>query len=170
MAHQQTRHSTTAALLAPSAANVGIRFATTRDLPRLTSLFDAYRVFYGLAPNPPAAAQFLSTRLARDESVILVGTIHDDVVGFAQLFRTFSSLSLGSVIVLNDLYVDPSARRRGIGGRLVDSAVEYAKQWGAIRLDLEAHPDNAPALELYREKGFVPSAEFAHLSRSVRSS
>src|SRR3982751_1766072 len=90
-----------------SASRVGghvtIRFATIDDLASLTTLFDAYRVFYGLAANPAAAREFLAARLSRGESVVLLGVDeHEDIIGFAQLFRGFSSLSLGTVFVLND--------------------------------------------------------------------
>lgn len=156
---------------APLATNITIRFATIDDLPGLTTLFDAYRLFYGLASNPSGARDFLAARLSAGESVVLlaIGESHEDVLGFAQLFRAFSSLSLGTVIVLNDLFVVPCARQRGVGGRLVDAAADYATQCGALRVDLEAHRDNAPAMRLYRAKGFVWNSEFAHMSRSIGS-
>ena len=154
-----------------SSPEITIRFATTRDLPHLTILFDAYRVFYRLEPNAQGAAAFLSARLARDESVVLVGALAgspggvEDIVGFAQLYRTFSSLSLGSVIVLNDLYVAPKARRLGVAGRLIDAAAEYARRAGALRLTLETRHDNEAALRLYRAKGFVAdSGDFTQMS------
>lgn len=151
-------------------ARIAIRFASTPDLPCLTALFDAYRMFYGLASDRAAAAAFLAARLQHNESVVLVGVLAEPasgaeaIVGFAQLYRGFSSLALGTVIVLNDLYVASSARRLGVGGRLVDAATDYAKQVGAIRVSLETRPDNAEALRLYRAKGFVPDDEYAHLS------
>src|SRR5690348_4160187 len=117
-------------------AGIAIRFASARDLPRLTTIFDAYRVFYGLTSDPAASAAFLCARLERDESVVLVASAEgdEDIIGFAQLYRAFSSLSLGAVIVLNDLFVEPSARRLGVGGLLVDAAADYAKRVGARRL------------------------------------
>src|SRR5690348_12794507 len=154
--------------------SLAIRFATTRDLARLTTLFDAYRMFYGLESNAEGAAAFLAARLAREESVVLVGTLarsaggDEEIVGFAQLYRTFSSLSLGSVIVLNDLYVAPNARRLGVAGRLMDAAMAYARRAGAVRLDLETRHDNEPALRLYRAKGFVAaSGDFTHMSLTL---
>lgn len=149
---------------------IAIRFASTQDLPRLTALFDAYRVFYGLESDLDAAAAFLSARLSREESVVLLGIIsspesgEEEIVGFAQLYRAFSSLSLGSVIVLNDLFVAPSARRLGVGSGLVDAATAYAKEVGALRLTLETRPDNNPALRLYRAKGFVTESDYAQMS------
>ena len=160
--------------MSPRTARIAIRSASSRDVPGLTSLFDAYRVFYGFESSPEAAAVFLSGRLARDESVIFIGVLAtsedrtEEVVGFAQLYRAFSSLSLGLVIVLNDLFVLPSARRCGVGGRLLDAATAYAGRVGALRVHLETRPDNASALRLYRAKGFLADDEYMHLSLSVR--
>jgi GNAT superfamily N-acetyltransferase len=166
---QHARYATRRGWAAPDPANVTIRLATLNDLPGLTTLFDAYRMFYGFASGHRAAGEFLAARLSRHESTILVAVRrpNEELVGFAQLFPGFSSLSLGAVIVLNDLFVIPSARQHGVGGRLVDAAVEYARQSGAIRVDLETHPENSAAMELYRDKGFVPDIEFMHMSRSL---
>ena len=155
-------------------ARTAIRFASARDLPCLTTLFDAYRVFYGLESNVDAASAFLSARMARDESVVFVATLsssadgEEEIVGFAQLYRAFSSLSLGVVIVLNDLFVAPHARRLGVGGQLVDAAVAYANQVGALRVTLETRPDNATALRLYDAKGFVAHNEMVQMVRGAR--
>ena len=150
---------------------VAVRRATTRDLPHLTALFDAYRAFYGLESNVDGAEAFLSARLARDESVVLVATLSSSatgdeaIVGFAQLYPTFSSLSLGSVIVLNDLFVEPHARRLGVGGKLIDAATEHARGAGALRLTLETHLNNEGAQRLYRAKGFVKDdSDFMQMS------
>src|SRR5579884_3521852 len=144
-AEQYTRYAPRSAWPPPDAASVAIRLASMADLSSLTTLFDAYRVFYGRASAHRAAGEFLAARLSAGESIILVAVRQrtDEILGFAQLFRGFSSLSLGTVIVLNDLFVIPSARRHGVGGRLVDASIAYAGQSGALRVDLESHPDNA---------------------------
>ena len=55
------------------------------------------------------------------------------------------------------LAVSPSARRQGLGRRLVASAVETAAAEGAESLFLEVAADNAAALALYRSAGFAPA-------------
>jgi len=147
-----------------------VRIATAVDLRTVARLFDAYRVFYGRSSNRRAARLFLADRMARGESVILVARTRRTAdapavdVGFAQLYRTFSSVRLGASLILNDLYVIPEARRRGIGARLVDACTAYARKVRAVSLQLETHPDNAAALRLYAGKGFVADTEFARLS------
>jgi ribosomal protein S18 acetylase RimI-like enzyme len=148
---------------------LSVRRATASDLDTIVPLFDAYRVFYGRSSNPGAARDFLSQRITRDESVVFVSELGQpaatgaDVVGFAQLYRSFSSVSLGPVVVLNDLYVLPTARGLGAGGALIDAAASYARRSGALWLQLETYPDNEPAVRLYTAKGFVSVTGFAQL-------
>lgn len=52
------------------------------------------------------------------------------------------------------LAVRPSARRQGLGGRLVEAASRRATELGATRLFLEVAEDNAPARGLYGSLGF----------------
>lgn len=55
------------------------------------------------------------------------------------------------------LAVRPQARRRGVGGRLLDGCVTRAAAAGVRRLFLEVAEDNAAALGLYGSRGFVQS-------------
>ena len=53
------------------------------------------------------------------------------------------------------LGVAPDARRLGLGGALLDSALEDARHRSARRLFLEVDAGNAPALALYGARGFA---------------
>lgn len=53
------------------------------------------------------------------------------------------------------LAVDPAARRRGVGARLVQEGAVSAAALGAVRLFLEVADDNAAALALYARAGFT---------------
>lgn len=55
------------------------------------------------------------------------------------------------------LAVRPSARRQGLGARLVRAATGRAAAFGAIRMFLEVAEDNAPARALYGSLGFEPA-------------
>lgn len=51
--------------------------------------------------------------------------------------------------------VTPSARRSGLGGRLLDAFLRRAAAHGAITTWLEVRDDNTPALALYSSRGFT---------------
>lgn len=168
------------------AAELRVRRATAGDVDRAAPLFDAYRQFYGAPPDLAAARRFLAARLASNESVVLLAVAEapyrkaapsgpddahcgeaEDVVGLAQLYRSFSSVALGETVILNDLFVVPARRARGVAGRLVDAAAFHASRVGAVRLELATQCTNHAALRLYRNKGFVADTEFTHLSLAI---
>lgn len=129
--------------------------ATADDLDALVPLFDGYRQFYAQPSDPGAARAFLSARLQRDESVVLLARFETGpTVGFTQLYPTFSSVRAARVWVLNDLYVDVAARGHGVARALLRAAAEFAREDGAIRLELETTPDNTTAQALYHATGW----------------
>lgn len=129
--------------------------ATLVDLDTLMPLFDAYRAFYEQPIDSARSRAFLQARLSRDESVVFLARLEDGTAaGFTQLYRMFSSVRIARVWVLNDLFVAPDARRHGVARALLDAAAAFARDDGAIRLELETTPDNAPAQALYRDAGW----------------
>ncbi len=64
----------------------------------------------------------------------------------------------GRVARLYSLAVDPAARGRGTGGRLLDACAEQARERGFEEFRLEVAEANEPALALYRRAGFEPFA------------
>jgi len=133
---------------------VVVRRATLADVDVVSALFDSYRMFYDQPSNRTLALDFIGERLQRDESVILLVERDGRAVGFTQLFPSFSSVSAGRAWILNDLYIDQSARRVGAARALLQAAVEFARGTGALRLELETDHDNQPAQELYRSLGW----------------
>lgn len=132
-----------------------VRQAALDDLDQLVPLFDAYRRFYGQHSDPTVARQFLSDRLTRNESVVLVAeTSGGTAVGFAQLYPTFSSIFAAPMYVLSDLFVIPEARRRGVGTRLLTAAAEAARTAGAVRLELATAITNVSAQRFYEALGW----------------
>jgi len=53
------------------------------------------------------------------------------------------------------LIVAATHRRRGIGGRLLETAVAWARGSGVRKLELHVFPWNGPAIQLYERFGFV---------------
>ena len=62
--------------------------------------------------------------------------------------------SLRRCYVLSDLFVIPEARRRGVGTRLLKSAVETARAAGAVRVELATAITNVSAQRLYESLGW----------------
>lgn len=124
------------------------------DLDALALLFDAYRQFYGQTSDVPRARDWLRSRLRVGESVVLLAKRGGAIVGFVQLYPMFSSVRTAKTWILNDLYVDASARRGGVARALLDAATAFAREDGAAGISLETTQDNAAARALYRAAGW----------------
>jgi GNAT superfamily N-acetyltransferase len=133
---------------------VPIHQAALTDIETLAVLFDAYRQFYGRASDVKAARAFLLNRFEHGESVLFLAFLGHEPVGFTQLYPSFSSLSLARTYVLNDLFVHPSVRKKGVGAGLIHAATAYAKSVGAVYLSLSTATTNTTAQSLYQALGW----------------
>ena len=146
---------------------IEIVHALPNHVDEVAPLFDAYRVWYGEESDPAGAHHFLSQRLTANESEIFFARRGDQPVAFTQLYPVFSSVSMGRVWILNDLYVGESARRQGVGTILLEAAAEFARTLGAIRLELETEQTNTAAQAAYEALGWQKNSKFLHYSLEV---
>jgi ribosomal protein S18 acetylase RimI-like enzyme len=139
---------------------IEVRRATIADLDAITPLFDAYRRFYRQASDLEGARRFLRERLERDESVIFLALCDAVAIGFTQLYPSFSSGAMSRIFVLNDLFVSPQARRRGVGSALLQAAAHHGRRAGALRLVLSTEITNSAARSLYEYAGWMRDTVF----------
>lgn len=131
------------------------RQATVHDLVALVPLFAAYREFYGQPYDEARAHAFLGERFRHHESIIFVAEdAAGAAAGFTQLYPSFSSVRAVRTYLLNDLYVAPAARRRGVAQRLLAAAAEFARSNGAASLSLTTATGNHAAQRLYEALGW----------------
>lgn len=137
------------------------RFADLLDLDLLVPLFDGYRQFYDQSSDLTAVQAFLTDRLERIDSVIIIALDGMRSVGFTQLYPTFSSVSLQSFYILNDLYVDPHSRNQKVGEKLLIHAQKFAATKNLKGLALETAHDNRTH-KLYERLGWIKEESFHH--------
>lgn len=145
-----------------------IRQAGIDDAGIVAPLFDAYRQFYGKAPDAELARQFITARLTGAESVIFLAL--DDAgagIGFVQLYPSFSSVSAGPTFILNDLFIAPQARRGSVATELMDAAAGFARERGALRLSLSTGKANVAAQSLYERQGWVRDEAYFYYSLAL---
>ena len=145
-----------------SASQLQLVHITLEQGELVAPLFDAYRQFYGQPPDPDGARRFLAERLGRGESVVYAVVEGGRALGFTQLYPSFSSVSMRSIWILNDLFVAEEARRRGVGARLLRAARDHALKTGAARLALSTAVTNATAQALYERDGWRRDTAFLH--------
>ncbi|MDN7141533.1 GNAT family N-acetyltransferase [Pseudomonas sp. JQ170] len=137
--------------------------ATLEHLDLLAPLFVKYREFYGQLPFPDSSRKFLKKRLERGESLIYLALPDDDdnkLMGFCQLYPSFSSLSLKRVWILNDIYVAEDSRRMLVADHLMREAKQMAKDTNAVRMRVSTSNDNEVAMKTYESIGFREDTEF----------
>jgi ribosomal protein S18 acetylase RimI-like enzyme len=135
--------------------------ATAEHVDLIAPLFDLYRQFYKYEPDLEGARRFIHERLTNGESVIFLAL--DDsgkAVGFTQLYPTFSSTTLRSMWILNDLYVRSDCRKGGVASALMERARQLGMETGAVELMLETAVDNFTAQRLYEKLGWKRDQEF----------
>ncbi|TDR20639.1 GNAT family N-acetyltransferase [Marinicella litoralis] len=141
---------------------MNVRKAQSKDLSQLSELFDGYRQFYHQPGDLVAARKFISDRLAKNESVIFVVEAKAQLLGFTQLFPSFSSVSMQRLWVLNDLFVAGHARKQGVAGMLMAAAKKFAVETNSKGLILETDLDNLAAQNLYNKLGYQLQTSTQH--------
>ena len=145
----------------PEQHDVAVRQATILDLDLLAPLFDAYRQFYRKPSDLGLAHRFLLERFQHNESIVFLALRQDgSALGFTQLFPTFSSVSAARILILNDLFVVPEARRMRVGSLLLSAAASFGRAVGAVRLMLSTEVTNEAAQALYETEGWTRQTDF----------
>jgi ribosomal protein S18 acetylase RimI-like enzyme len=145
-----------------------VRQSTVHDLDTLVPLFDGYRQFYGQPSDPGGVRAFLGARFAHHQSVILLALDDSGAgLGFTQLYPLFSSVRMVRTYLLNDLFVAPAARRRGVAAALLREAAAHARALGAASLSLSTALDNAPAQALYESLGWQRDRQFCEYALTL---
>ncbi len=80
----------------------------------------------------------------------------DEPAGFAVYFQTFSTFIGRTGIYLEDLFVEPAFRNRGIGRALLNYLGRVTIERGCGRLSWAVLDWNEPAIQFYRKLGAVP--------------
>ncbi|MEM9363267.1 MAG: GNAT family N-acetyltransferase [Bacteroidota bacterium] len=138
-----------------------IKMAIQEDIERIAPLFNSYRIFYKQPSDLQASRSFLEERFAKNENVLFLALDKDVPLGFTQLYKTFSSVSLLPFYILNDLYVDTNHRNKGVGKALLEHAKGFCENMGFKGLALETAQDN-PAQKLYESLGWELDTAYLH--------
>jgi GNAT superfamily N-acetyltransferase len=80
----------------------------------------------------------------------------EEAAGFAVYFHNFSTFAGRHGIYLEDLFVEPAFRGKGIGKSLLVYLAKLAEERGCARLDWSVLDWNEPAKSFYRKLGAEP--------------
>jgi GNAT superfamily N-acetyltransferase len=139
--------------------SAGVRIAplVLAQMPQVMPLLAGYQVFYGAEPDHERNRKFFRRFLDPSPDGLLLGAwVGDELVGFACIYWTFSSINAREVALMSDLFVAEGHRGSGIGLSLIEASVEAARRRGSRHLEWVTAVDNLRAQRLYDR---IPEAE-----------
>ena len=132
-----------------------IRFATPRDAETILRFIRELAAYEREPDAVEATVEVLAGQLAEDPPPFecLIAELEGEPVGFALFFGTYSTWRARRGIHLEDLWVTPSARRRGVGRALLSRLAAVAVERGCARLEWAVLDWNELAMRFYRRLG-----------------
>ena len=139
-----------------------VRPATPQDVPLLHAMICELADYEKLRHTVKATEGDLHRALfgPRPLCEAAVGRSEDSASGFALYFPTYSTFSGRASLYLEDLYVRPAARGRGLGRLLFHYVVEATIERGYGRVEWTALDWNEPAIRFYESLGAVQRPEW----------
>ena len=125
--------------------------ADAADLGRL--LYDFNTEFSSPTPDAETLAERIGKFIEGGDATFLLAGAGPD--GFAELRYRPTLYSEGLDAHLEELYVVPAQRGRGLGRALLEAAMDVSREQGATRVDLGTSEDDTAARALYESAGFT---------------
>ena len=91
---------------------------------------------------------------------VLIADFDNQPVGFALFFHNYSTFVGKPGIYLEDLFVQPEMRGKGIGKKLFLELIKIAKDRNCGRVEWSVLNWNTPAIDFYKSMGAVPMDEW----------
>lgn len=133
--------------------NLEIRSATRDDVPVILTLIKGIANYEQLLDQVEADEIILERELFIEKNAhVLLASIDGNIAGFALYFFNFSTFKGRKGLYLEDLFVKPDFRHKGIGHALFDYLVSIAKAKNCGRMEWVCLDWNQPAIDFYQKK------------------
>jgi GNAT superfamily N-acetyltransferase len=140
----------------PLADGIEIRDARPEEAEELLPLMRAYCDFYEASPPDQGLLEMARTLISDPEQgSMFIARDGAEVIGFAALDWKWSSLKGARIGYLEDLFVTPEARGRGIADALIEACAQRCRERGAPAMEWLTAPDNQRAQAVYDRTGAV---------------
>jgi GNAT superfamily N-acetyltransferase len=148
--------------MAVASKNLLIRPATSEDVPLILDLIRGIAEYEKLSHEVVATEDLLREHLfgPRPAAEVLLAYVDGNSVGFALYFPNFSTFLGRPGVYLEDLYVRPEMRGKGVGKALLREVARVAARRNGGRLEWSVLDWNEPAIKFYKSLGAVPMDEW----------
>jgi GNAT superfamily N-acetyltransferase len=140
------------------AATYALRAATSADVPVILQCIRGLAEYERLAHECVATEALLQETLfgTSPAAEVVLATHGDETAGFALWFRSYSTFLARPGIYLEDLFVFPAHRGRGLGRQLLAHLARTALERGYARVEWAVLDWNVDAIRFYESIGAVP--------------
>jgi GNAT superfamily N-acetyltransferase len=144
------------------ASPIAIRFAAPADAPTILEYIRGLARYEKLEGEVVAdEAALLATLFGpRPAAEVVLAELAGRPVGFALFFQSYSTFLARPGLYLEDLFVEPPARGRGVGLALMSALARIAIERGYGRFEWSVLDWNTPSLEFYRALGALPQSDW----------
>ncbi len=139
-----------------------IKPATINDVPLILSFIKELAEYEKLLHEVVATEDILRETLfgKHAHAEVVIGFWENQPISFALFFHNFSTFLGRSGIYLEDLFVKPEARNKGIGKKMLSYLARLAKERNCGRLEWWVLDWNEPAIKFYKQIGAEPMSEW----------
>ena len=132
-----------------------LRSATPADVDDIFRLIRGLAEYERLTHEVTGSAERLRAHLfgPRPYAEVLLAEVDGRAVAFALFFHNYSTFLTAPGLYLEDLFVEPAHRGRGIGRALLRRVAALAHERGCGRLEWAVLDWNAPAIGFYERQG-----------------
>ena len=142
--------------------DVRIVAATPQDVPRILELIRALAEYEKMSAQVVATEDLLRESLfgANPHAETVLAWAGEQAVGFALWFHNYSTFLARPGLYLEDLFVLPEWRGRGVGRALLSHLARIAVERNCGRLEWSVLDWNDPAIGFYKSLGAAPMDEW----------
>ena len=146
----------------PLASPFVLRSATPADVPVILDCIRGLAEYERLADKVVATEELLRETLfgPRRAAEVVLAEDGDDVAGFALFFHNYSTFLARPGLYLEDLFVFPRFRGRGLGKQLLTHLARLSLQRGCGRVEWAVLDWNVDAIGFYESVGAVAMSDW----------
>ncbi len=134
-----------------------LRFAEVNDVSLILSFIRELADYEKMSSDVVATEEVLRESLfERKMAEVIIGEYNHEPVGFALFFHNFSTFLGKPGIYLEDLYVQPKMRGKGIGKSLLSFLANLTIERNCGRLEWACLDWNEPSIKFYKQLGATP--------------
>jgi GNAT superfamily N-acetyltransferase len=146
-------------------ADLLVRWATRWDREALTRMVVALAVQHHVQTTPEVVSDAFDYALANPDHVrFCVAERDKTLIGVASIHTAFSTWRSAPFGTVEDVYVEPEARRSGVASALLAFLFEQARRRGFCRLQLDVQGDNTGARAFYESIGMADSGYHVYVA------